>query len=163
MNDAIARRLIEAAVSGDVGARRAEPETDHEPQQGQRQQGDDAGSDEHQVGGVRVIRVRVPMAPVASHVVIVSLLGNVPAVSIRDVVFKLLNRGKDPADPDEPVEVALVPIGSGPMTVATLRGEGFDATGNETFNVATNVLSDYRILVPRREVERATARLQAIL
>jgi hypothetical protein len=84
-------------------------------------------------------------------------------VSIRDVVYKLLNRGKDSADPDEPVEVALVPIGSGPMTVATLRGEGFDASGSETFNIATNVLSDYRILVPRKEVERATARLQAIL
>jgi hypothetical protein len=84
-------------------------------------------------------------------------------VSIRDVVFKLLNRGDVVADPDEPVEVALVPIGSGPMAVATLRGEGFDATGNETFNIASNVLSDYRILVPRREAERATARLSEIL
>ena len=84
-------------------------------------------------------------------------------MTFRDVVYKLLNRGTDAADPDEPVEVALVPIGSGPMTVATLRGEGFDATGSETFNIATNVLSDYRILVPRQQVERATARLQAIL
>jgi hypothetical protein len=84
-------------------------------------------------------------------------------VSIRDVVYKLLSRGKESANPDEPVDVALVPIGTGPMTVATLRGEGFDATGNETFNVVTNVLSDYRILVPRREADRATARLQAIL
>ncbi len=84
-------------------------------------------------------------------------------MSIRQVVQKLLNRGQGPADPDEPVEVALVPIGSGPMTVATLRNEGFDATGSETFNIATNVLSDYRILVPRREVEQVTARLQEIL
>jgi hypothetical protein len=49
------------------------------------------------------------------------------------------------------------------LAVATLRSEGFDATGNETFNIATNVLSDYRILVPRREAERASARLQTIL
>jgi hypothetical protein len=49
------------------------------------------------------------------------------------------------------------------MAVATLRGEGFDATGNETFNIVSNVLSDYRILVPRREAERATARLSEIL
>jgi hypothetical protein len=85
------------------------------------------------------------------------------SMGVRDALFKLLNRGGQPANPDEPIEVALVPIGSGPMAVATLRGEGFDATGNETFNIATNVLSDYRILVPRREAERATARLQAIL
>ncbi len=84
-------------------------------------------------------------------------------MGVRDALYRLLNRGGQPADPDEPIEVALVPIGSGPMTVATLRGDGFDASGNETFNVATNLLSDYRILVPRREAERATARLQEIL
>ncbi len=84
-------------------------------------------------------------------------------MTIRDKVLKLLNRGDESADPDEPVEVALVPIGAGPMAVATLRREGFDATGNETFNIVSNVLSDYRILVPRREAERATARLQEIL
>jgi hypothetical protein len=87
----------------------------------------------------------------------------VSGVSIRESMYKLLSRGAKPPDPDEPVEVALVHIGAGPMTVATLRSEGFDATGNETFNIATNVLSDYRILVPRREAERASARLQAIL
>ncbi|MGZ4769334.1 MAG: hypothetical protein ACXVKP_19910 [Ilumatobacteraceae bacterium] len=84
-------------------------------------------------------------------------------MSIRDKVFKLLSRGNDSADPNEPVEVGLVPIGAGPMAVATLRREGFDAAGNETFNIVSNVLSDYRILVPRREAERATARLQQIL
>jgi hypothetical protein len=84
-------------------------------------------------------------------------------VSIRDAVYKVLNRGGGSQDPDEPIEVALVPVGAGPMTVATLRDEGFDASGNETFNIVTNVLSDYRILVPRREAERATSRLQSIL
>jgi hypothetical protein len=84
-------------------------------------------------------------------------------VSFRDVVYRLLNRGDATADPDEPVEIALVPVSTGPMAVATLRNEGFDATGNETFNIATNVLSDYRIFVPRRDAERAAARLQAIL
>ena len=84
-------------------------------------------------------------------------------MSVRDAVYRLLSRRGPPPDPDEMVEVALVPISSGPMTVATLRDEGFEAIGNETFNIATNVLSDYRILVPRREAARATARLQAIL
>ena len=84
-------------------------------------------------------------------------------MSIRDVVYRFLNRGHAVADPDEPVEIALVPVSAGPMAVATLRSEGFDASGNETFNIATNVLSDYRILVPRCEAERATARLPSIL
>ena len=84
-------------------------------------------------------------------------------MSIRQRLFKLLDRGDVAADPDERIEVALVPIGAGPMTVATLRDEGFDATGSESFNIVTDVLSDYRILVPRRQAERATARLQAIL
>jgi hypothetical protein len=84
-------------------------------------------------------------------------------MGVRDALYRLLNRGAHVADPDEPMEVALVPIGAGPMAVATLCSEGFHATGNETFNIATNVLSDYRILVPRREADRAAARLQAIL
>jgi hypothetical protein len=84
-------------------------------------------------------------------------------VSFRDLVYRMLNRGDANADPDELVEIALVPVSAGPMAVSTLRSDGFDATGNETFNIATNVLSDYRIVVPRREAERATARLQTIL
>ncbi len=84
-------------------------------------------------------------------------------MSIRDAVYKLLNRGGGSQDPDEPIEIALVSVSAGPMTVATLRNEGFEASGNETFNIATNVLSDYRVLVPRREAEQATARLQSIL
>ena len=84
-------------------------------------------------------------------------------MSIRDAVYKVLNRGSSEQDPDEPIEIALVPISAGPMAVATLRSEGFEASGNETFNIATNVLSDYRVLVPRREAERASARLKSIL
>ncbi len=78
-------------------------------------------------------------------------------------MYKLLSRGANVQDPDELVEVALVPISAGPMTVATLRSEGFNATGNETFSIVTNVLSDYRVLVPRHESQRASARLQTIL
>jgi hypothetical protein len=49
------------------------------------------------------------------------------------------------------------------MTVASLRAEGFSASGNETFNIVTNVVSDFRIFVPRREFERASARLVSLL
>ncbi len=84
-------------------------------------------------------------------------------MTIRQAIEKLLTRGAAPADQDEPVEIALVPIGSGPMTVASLREAGFDATGAETFSIVTNVLSDYRILVPRHQAADATARLQDLL
>jgi hypothetical protein len=49
------------------------------------------------------------------------------------------------------------------MTVASLRDSGFEATGAESFNIVTDVLSDYRILVPRRQATEATARLQVLL
>lgn len=76
--------------------------------------------------------------------------------------YALISRG-EPADPNEPVELVVVRATSGPMTIARLREDGFDATGHENFNVATKLTNDYRILVPRREIERATERLKSIL
>ena len=84
-------------------------------------------------------------------------------MTIRQAIQRLLERGSFPEDPDEPVEIGLVPLGTGPMTIASLREAGFDATGAETFNIATDVLSDYRILVPRREAVEASAWLQRLL
>jgi hypothetical protein len=81
-------------------------------------------------------------------------------MTIRQTIEKLLSRGSVPDDPDERVEIALVSIASGPMTVASLCESGFEATGAESFNIVTNVLSDYRILVPRWQAAEATARLQ---
>ncbi len=76
--------------------------------------------------------------------------------------YALLSRG-EPADPDERVELIVVRATSGPMTIARLREDGFDATGHESFNAGTKLTNDYRILVPRREVERASERLKSIL
>jgi hypothetical protein len=84
-------------------------------------------------------------------------------MTIRQTIEKLLTRGSVPEDPEALVEIALVPIGSGPMTVASLREAGFEATGAESFNIVTDVLSDYRILVPRRQAVDATAKLQDLL
>ena len=84
-------------------------------------------------------------------------------MTIRQTIERLLTRGSVPEDPAALVEIALMPIGAGPMTVASLCQAGFDATGAETFNIATDVLSDYRILVPRVEAAAATARLQDLL
>lgn len=84
-------------------------------------------------------------------------------MTIRQRIENLLSRGSAPEDPEALVEIALVPIGAGPMTVASLVESGFEATGAETFNIATDVLSDYRILVPRRQAADAMARLQDLL
>jgi hypothetical protein len=84
-------------------------------------------------------------------------------MTIRQTIERLLTRGSAPEDPDALVEIALVPISTGPMTVASLSEAGFDASGAETFNIATNVLSDYRILVPRSQAAEATERLRELL
>ena len=78
-------------------------------------------------------------------------------------IENLLTTDLVPDDPDALVEIALVPIASGPMTVASLCEFGFEATGAESFNIVTDVLSDYRILVPRRQAVGATAKLQDLL
>ena len=65
-------------------------------------------------------------------------------------------------DENEAVEIAVVPLLRGPMLVTLLRDRGFDASGSETFNVVTDVRSDYRIFVPRRQAVAATAALDEL-
>ena len=84
-------------------------------------------------------------------------------MTIRQAIERLLNRGSFPEDPDQLVEIGLVPLATGPMTVASLRAAGFDASGNETFNIATDVLSDYRVTVPRRQAADGAACLHELL
>ncbi len=78
-------------------------------------------------------------------------------MAFRDRIGRLLSRGAPPSDPDELIEVAVVRLGQGPMTVAGLRERGIDAHGADYFNIVTNVASDYRILVPRRQAAEAKA------
>jgi hypothetical protein len=84
-------------------------------------------------------------------------------MTIREAIVRLLSRGDPPDDAEHLVEIAVVPLGSGPMTVESLCRAGFAASGAPTFNVITRVASDYRILVPRREAAAATARLDDLL
>jgi hypothetical protein len=67
----------------------------------------------------------------------------------------MLSRGDGSTSPTEEVELAVVPIAAGPMTVASLRDRGIDARGYDTFNVVTNLLSDYRITVPRHQLAKS--------
>lgn len=74
----------------------------------------------------------------------------------------MISRGDDVRDPSEPVELVVVRAITGPLTVARLREEGFDAAGYET-NFGTGLASEYRILVPRGQHEPASALLDSIL
>ena len=84
-------------------------------------------------------------------------------MTIREAFGRLLSRGAVPENPDELVEIAIVPLAVGPMSVETLRDAGFHASGAPTFNIVTDVASDYRVLVPRHEAATATKRLDEIL
>ena len=74
----------------------------------------------------------------------------------------LISRGEHVRDPSEPVELVVVRGTTGPLTVARLREEGFDAAGYET-NFGTGLASEYRILIPRGQQEPASAMLDSIL
>jgi len=76
-------------------------------------------------------------------------------MTLRDRLVRMLSRGSTPDDPNARVELAVVPIASGPMTVAVLQDHGVDAVGSETFNVATSLLSDFRITVPSGQLQQA--------
>ena len=80
-------------------------------------------------------------------------------MSWRDRLRTLFVSGEIAENPDEPIEIGIVPIGRGPLAVAHLREAGFDAGGHDAFNIVSNVASGYRILVPRHQSEDA---LQAL-
>jgi hypothetical protein len=82
-------------------------------------------------------------------------------VDLRAAFLRLLSRGEPPdLDPDELVEVALVPLHDGPLLIARLDEAGVAASGIESFDVATSVRSRMRIMVRRRDAEAATRLLE---
>ena len=83
-------------------------------------------------------------------------------MKLMDRLLQMLSRGDGSTSPNEEVELAVVPIAAGPMTVASLRDRGIDARGYETFNVATDLLSDYRIMVPRHQLAKSQEIYKAI-
>ncbi|MCU1361358.1 MAG: hypothetical protein JWN99_2647 [Ilumatobacteraceae bacterium] len=84
-------------------------------------------------------------------------------MTIRAAITKLLGRDGPSGEPDSPVEIAVVPIGIGPMTVESLRDRGFDAVGFEAYNLISGVSSDYRIMVPGSQSTAASAQLTDLL
>lgn len=66
-------------------------------------------------------------------------------------------------DPDEPTEIGVVPIATGPIAVAHLRDAGFDAVGHDAFNIVSSVSTGYRIVVPQHQSEAGVVKLEQIL
>jgi hypothetical protein len=82
-------------------------------------------------------------------------------VGLRAAFVRLLSRGEPPdRDPDELVEVALVPLHEGPLLIARLDEAGVAASGIESYDVATSVRNRMRIMVRRRDVETASRLLE---
>ena len=81
---------------------------------------------------------------------------------IREALGRLLSRGEVTQSPDELVEIAVLPLALGPMTVETLRDAGYNASGAPTYSIVTEVASDYRVLVPRHQAAAATKHLDEI-
>lgn len=84
-------------------------------------------------------------------------------MSWRDRLRTLFVSGEIAEDPDEPIEIGVVPIAKGQLAVIHLRAAGFDAGGHDAFNIVTNVASGYRILVPRHQSALAVEALDGWL
>lgn len=84
-------------------------------------------------------------------------------MSWRERLSTLFVSGTFEEDPDEPVELGVVPIGRGQILMTQLKAAGFDAGGTEAFNIVTNVSSGFRIYVPRHQSEAAAALLDELL
>ena len=82
-------------------------------------------------------------------------------MSLRDRFVALLTRGSVDETPDQLVELIRLPLHQGPLTLRLLRDDGFAAVGEEAFNVVTRSVTDYRILVPRRELTAAETALNS--
>ncbi|MBI5088137.1 MAG: hypothetical protein HZB15_04545 [Actinobacteria bacterium] len=83
-------------------------------------------------------------------------------MTVREAVRRWLSRGGAVEDPEELVEIAITPLAAGPMAVESLCSKGFHASGAPTYNIITDVASDYRILVPRKESVAATTCLDEL-
>lgn len=83
-------------------------------------------------------------------------------MSLRDVLRRWFGASEE-VDPDEPTEIGIIPITSGPIALAQLRAAGFRAVGHDSINILSDVASGFRILVPQQESEAAAAKLEEIL
>jgi hypothetical protein len=76
-------------------------------------------------------------------------------MGLRRWLCAQLSRGAPPElDPTEPVEVTIVRLADGPMTVSALEAAGLHAVALDTWSPITE-LRHVRIMVPRAEADGA--------
>ena len=79
-------------------------------------------------------------------------------MGIRSMMWNALSRGEAPVlDPDEIVELAVVPFTKGPLTVAMLEQAGIQAVWFEVprYPASGALQSSALVRVRRRDLERA--------
>lgn len=83
-------------------------------------------------------------------------------MTLRERFGQLLSRGPSEAlDPDEFVEVQIVPLHQGPLVMTALQAEGIEARSIDHFNVALRTISQVQVLVRRRDASRANTLITA--
>jgi hypothetical protein len=79
-------------------------------------------------------------------------------MGLRNLLVRVLSRGNPPVrDENELVEITVLTLIDATLLTEELRSRGLHAQCEQTFNVATGVLSDGRVLVPRAEFAHAQA------
>lgn len=82
-------------------------------------------------------------------------------MSFREMVLRRLSFGRsDALDPEEVVEVEVVPLSMGPLVESALQRQRVPVTLIDTFDVVTKTLSKTSVRVPRKSVEQARAVLE---
>jgi hypothetical protein len=83
-------------------------------------------------------------------------------MGLRRKLIEVLSRGEEPElDEDEFVDLEVVPLHFGPITIETLTEAGIEALSVEEFNAPT-AQSRAQIKVRRRQLAEATAVLDAL-
>jgi hypothetical protein len=84
-------------------------------------------------------------------------------MGLRQKLLDVLSRGSEPEvelDGDELVDLEVVPLHLGPITIEVLREAGIEGEALESYNAAT-AQSSTLIRVPRRQHAEATALLDS--
>jgi hypothetical protein len=83
-------------------------------------------------------------------------------MGLRQKLLAVLSQGEEPElDEEEFVDLEIVPLHFGPLTIETLTEAGIEALSIEVFNAPT-AQSQSQIKVRRRQLAEATAVLDAL-
>jgi len=76
-------------------------------------------------------------------------------VSIVGRIIRAIRGNASDEDPDKFVELLTVPLVTSELLLHGLTDRGIPARGHPTFNIVTDVISDSRIMVRRKDIVAA--------